>query len=527
MKPFKILFVDDEEINLLNFRMIFQGMYEIITAISGEEGLRCFQETDDIGLVISDQRMPGISGTDMLSKIYEIDPDPIRVLLTAHSQVEYILDAINLGRIYQYILKPWDTSELIRLIDRAKDLYLLKKENFDLTEELSENNKSLELINQKLWDMNDVLEKDVLRRKRLEASLRESEERFRKFTQASQDIIVLFDIAGKMLYVNPAAYALLGYNDQELINKSLATKLHLDDRRIVRDEIKMLLSSNLKPMVMEVKIQKKNKEYLDMEMGLFCMDMTDGERIIGSVVRDISQRKKDEEQLLLSEKRLSDLSAMLITAQDDERRRISMELHDEFGQSLAALKLQLHAMENKLYSDETPQKDETVEGLRELRQYVNIQIDYVRNLSHELWPAAVDDLGIDAAFKNLISKFLKYSDIDIDINMEPIGSHFSVEEQRHLYRLLQESLNNIIKHADAKAVQIHAGLVDDDVVIAVHDNGCGFDVDAVSKVTGKTRGIGLQAIAERVKLLNGKMQINSRPGMGTSIIFTLSPNGDK
>ena len=257
------------------------------------------------------------------------------------------------------------------------------------------------------------------------------------------------------------------------------------------------------------------------------MDMTDGERIIGSVVRDISQRKKDEEQLLLSEKRLSDLSAMLITAQDDERRRISMELHDEFGQSLAALKLQLHAMENKLYSDETPQKDETVEGLRELRQYVNIQIDYVRNLSHELWPAAVDDLGIDAAFKNLISKFLKYSDIDIDINMEPIGSHFSVEEQRHLYRLLQESLNNIIKHADAKAVQIHAGLVDDDVVIAVHDNGCGFDVDAVSKVTGKTRGIGLQAIAERVKLLNGKMQINSRPGMGTSIIFTLSPNGDK
>ncbi len=111
MIPFKILFVDDEEINILNFRMIFQDRYEIVTALSGEEGLRCFEKTPDIGLVISDQRMPGISGTEMLSRMYDVDPDPIRVLLTAHSQVEYILDAINLGRIYQYILKPWDRNE--------------------------------------------------------------------------------------------------------------------------------------------------------------------------------------------------------------------------------------------------------------------------------------------------------------------------------------------------------------------------------------------------------------------------------
>jgi response regulator RpfG family c-di-GMP phosphodiesterase len=210
MKPFKILFVDDEEINLLNFRMIFQDRYEIITALSGEEGLRCFQKTEDIGLVISDQRMPGISGTDMLGKIYDIDPDPIRVLLTAHSQMEDVLDAINLGRIYQYILKPWDTHELSLVIDRARDLYRLKKENISLTDELAEKNRNLELTNQKLLNVNEKLERDVQRRKKLEASLRESEERFRKFTQASQDIIILFDITGKGLYTNPAVKSLLG-----------------------------------------------------------------------------------------------------------------------------------------------------------------------------------------------------------------------------------------------------------------------------------------------------------------------------
>ena len=522
MQAFKILFVDDEEMNLLNFKMIFEDRYEIITALSGEDGLRCFQENTNIGLVISDQRMPGISGTDMLSKIYDIDPDPIRVLLTAHSQVEDIMDAINLGRIYQYILKPWDANDLNRVIDRAKDHYLLRKENISLTRQLAEKNKNLELTNQKLLIANKELERDVQRRKTLQESLRESEERFREFTQASQDIIVLFDIAGKGLYMNPAVEKLLGYSDQEFTDKALATALHPDDRKIVREEITTLLATNQAPRAREVKIQKKNQEYLDMEMTLLCIELGSGERIVGSIIRDISGRKIAEEQLRLSEKRLGDLSAMLITAQDDERRRLAMELHDEFGQSLAALKMQLRALENKMYTYEESQKDMILDDLRELRQYVNLQIENVRSLSRELWPMMVDHLGIDAAFDNLLTSFLEHSDLEVDLNLEPIGQFFSVEEQRHLYRLLQESINNVIKHADAKNIQISTKQVGDDIVLAVHDNGCGFDVDAVSKSTGKTRGIGLQSMAERMKLLNGIMLISSNPPMGTSVMFTLS-----
>jgi len=522
MRTFKILFVDDEEINLLNFRMIFQDRYEIITALSGEEGLECFKATEEIGLIISDQRMPGISGTEMLSRIYDIDPDPIRVLLTAHSQVDDILDAINYGRIYQYILKPWDTNELNSVIDRARDLYQLKKENISLTDELAEKNKNLEFANQKLVHVNVALERDVQRRKELEESLRESEERFRKFTQASQDVIVLFDNVGNALYANPAVETLLGYKAEELTDKPLRDLIYKKDIKSVSEEIGTLLETTLPPRAREIRVQKKDKSFLDMEMNLFCIDLTSGERIVGTIARDISKRKEDEKQLRLSEERLGDLSAMLITAQDDERRRISMELHDEFNQSLAALKLQLHAMENKIYGENEIPKEEIVSGLRELRQYVNGLIEFVRNMSRELWATAVDDLGIDAAFGNLIGSFRKYTEIDLDINMEPIGHFFSTQEQRHLYRMIQESFNNIIKHAEAKDVQIRAREVGDTVVLAVHDNGCGFDVDAVSKSTGKTRGIGLQAIAERVKLLDGTLEINSRPGMGTSIIFTFA-----
>ncbi len=143
MSQFKILFVDDEEINLLNFRVIFQDRYEIITSLSGEEALDIFNKTSNIGLVISDQRMPGISGVELLSTIYRIAPETIRVLLTAHSQVEYVLDALNRGPIYQYILKPWDTHELSAIIDRAKNLYQLTIENRHLTKELALKNRTL------------------------------------------------------------------------------------------------------------------------------------------------------------------------------------------------------------------------------------------------------------------------------------------------------------------------------------------------------------------------------------------------
>lgn len=257
-------------------------------------------------------------------------------------------------------------------------------------------------------------------------------------------------------------------------------------------------------------------------MNFFCIDLEVGERILGSIIRDITERKIAERSLRLSEERLGDLSAMLITAQDDERRRIAMELHDEFGQSLAALKLQLRALENNLYNSDQLQKDEIAEGLQELRQYVNVQIENVRHLSRDLWPMLVDDLGVDAAFDNLFSGFLEYSDIDIDINMVPLRGYFSVEQQRHLYRLLQESLNNVVKHADAKSMRIRTELAENSIVLAIHDNGCGFDAEAVSAYTGKTRGMGLQAMAERVKILNGRMEINSSPGKGTSIIFTLA-----
>ena len=302
--------------------------------------------------------------------------------------------------------------------------------------------------------------------------------------------------------------------------------LHPKFRKIVRKDVAGLFATNTSPPTREVKVQRKNKEYLDVEVNFFCISLESGERIVGSIIRDITKRKKARELLRLSEERLGDLSAMLINAQDDERRRIAMELHDEFGQSLAALKLQLRGMENKIHKGNEYRRSAIVEDLSELRLYVNQQIENVRSLSHDLWPLIVDDLGVDAAFDNLISNFLKHADMELDLSMEAIGHFFSTEQQRHLYRLLQESLNNVIKHAEAKNISIIAKQVENKVMLAIHDDGVGFDTVAVASDTGTSRGMGLQAMDERVKILNGTMEIHSKPGKGSSIVFSIATDSE-
>lgn len=133
MEKAKILYVDDEEINLSNFRMAFEDEYAVLTAISGDEALFLFEREGDIAVVVADHRMPGMTGVELLAKIFEMDPDPVRMILTAYTDVKDIIDAINSGRVYHYILKPWEEDRLRISLHRAAETYLLTKENKHLS----------------------------------------------------------------------------------------------------------------------------------------------------------------------------------------------------------------------------------------------------------------------------------------------------------------------------------------------------------------------------------------------------------
>ncbi|WPD22415.1 MAG: response regulator [Candidatus Electrothrix scaldis] len=136
MTKLKLLYVDDERVNLTNFTIAFKKKYQIYTANSGPEALKIFQENDDIAIVVTDQRMPGMTGVELLQHIKEHNEDAIRIILTAYTDATDIIDSINKGHIYQYIVKPWIEKDLAQVLDKASEIFLLVRENKRLVKEL-------------------------------------------------------------------------------------------------------------------------------------------------------------------------------------------------------------------------------------------------------------------------------------------------------------------------------------------------------------------------------------------------------
>ncbi len=164
MKKTKLLYVDDEKVNLTNFRIAFQDDFQVLTALSGTEALALFKQHHDVAVVVADQRMAGMSGVELLTALYGIDPGPIRIILTAYSDVRDIIGAINQGHIYEYILKPWDEETLRASLKKAEEKFRLFKENLRLIAELKEKNEELR-------QANIQLQEDMETQRRMEKAL--------------------------------------------------------------------------------------------------------------------------------------------------------------------------------------------------------------------------------------------------------------------------------------------------------------------------------------------------------------------
>lgn len=147
-----ILYIDDESNNLVSFKATFRRDFKVYTAESAKEGKKILEEKP-IQVIISDQRMPEMTGVDFFESIIDEYPEQIRILLTGYTDIQAVIDAINKGQVYRYITKPWNEHELKMTIENAFEIYRLRKENKQLTKELIRANKQLEfLLRQKLLD---------------------------------------------------------------------------------------------------------------------------------------------------------------------------------------------------------------------------------------------------------------------------------------------------------------------------------------------------------------------------------------
>jgi signal transduction histidine kinase len=223
------------------------------------------------------------------------------------------------------------------------------------------------------------------------------------------------------------------------------------------------------------------------------------------------------DELRKSEERLHRLSSDLFAVQEKERKRISFELHDELGQSMAALKLQVGSIARRLGS---AKQEELKSDCEEMRENINQIIENVRRLARDLSPVVLDDLGLQAAIEYLVNNFAKIYNVEVSYRPTDINHLFTEESQRNIYRILQEALTNIGKHAKAKHVSLVIDKEDNKIIFRVKDDGRGFNVQKVFDQKADERGMGLEAMSERVRILGGKINFVSRPGIDTTVTFT-------
>jgi signal transduction histidine kinase len=232
---------------------------------------------------------------------------------------------------------------------------------------------------------------------------------------------------------------------------------------------------------------------------------------------EVAENRALSDHLYIQSKQRGELLKHLITAQEDERKRVARELHDDLGQALGALALQTEAVEQLIDSD----TEGAINQLTLTRELITDTTDRMYDLILALRPSTLDDLGLVAALQSHAERFLSGSGIDFELNTDGLTSRLEPEMETALYRIYQEALNNVRRHSGAKRVSISMIKQDDFLESEVQDDGRGFDFSGLDSNEDNPHGLGLLGIKERVNQLGGEVEIISKPGSGTLIRLRL------
>ena len=209
-----------------------------------------------------------------------------------------------------------------------------------------------------------------------------------------------------------------------------------------------------------------------------------------------------------------EFSRQLIASQEHERKRIAAELHDSLGQDLLVVKNRA-LLALKADGLQPPARDQ----LRQIDEIATRSLEAVRDLAHHLTPYQLDHLGLSAALRSMIAAAANSADLALDVNVEPVDGLLALEHQINLYRIVQEAVSNVVRHAGARTAAVHVRRVADSVVATIRDDGRGFALprDAAGRLA---LGFGMSGMAERARILGGHIEVLSTPGSGTHIEVT-------
>ncbi|MCX5893142.1 MAG: PAS domain-containing protein [Deltaproteobacteria bacterium] len=434
-------------------------------------------------LILSDYHLPHFNGLAALALAQEHCPAVPFIFVSGAIGEEVAIDTLKRGAT-DYVLKD-RLSRLVPAVKRA-------------------------------------LREAAERRERREAeeALRESEQRYRLLVKSLPAVVYRGYFDCSVDFVDQKVAELTGYSKEEFDSR----RLKWLDLVIPEDQPRFRESfltglKGAKSYLREYRIKSKDGDIRWIqERGQIICNPEGRVEYVSGVFFDITASQRDKMALLESEQRLRFLTSQLLEAQEKERKRISMELHDDLGQSLTVMKLQIRSIEMALREDDQP---ELKRECQELRQYVDGVIDNVRRLSRDLSPAILEDLGLQSALNYLLEGLGKHLTIKLSQEVEDLNSLFPAEAQIVIYRIFQECLNNIAKHAGACQVSVNVRRDGEAVAFTLEDDGAGFNMDQVRGRAAGERGLGLAALDERARMLGGNCKISSQPGRGTKVVCTI------
>jgi len=455
MDKIKVLYVDDEVSNLTAFKASFRRVFDIHLAESAKDGINILN-TRPIEVVIADQKMPGITGVDFFESIIKTHPTPIRILLTGYSDIKTVINAINKGKIYQYVTKPWDDYDLKITIENAYHLYHLKEQNSKLTT------------------------------------------KYQKVFSECADPIILFDTKNRIFDYNKATLDLFQLQPSSLNLTSFETliKDKNDQNYIIN---KIIEKGFVKDYECQIITEKNTVRNCLISANKITNNYGD---IISyqAIIKDITEKSKINQILLKT----------AIQSQEKERERIAKDLHDGLGQSLAAIKIKLEFL--KAISD----KKDIYSPIDYLLQD---SIHQLKEICFNALPTVLIDYGLIKAISNLCSK-TSTENFKIHFSHNPSFSKKTQELDVAIYRIIQEFINNTIKHSNASEVFISIQDDNGNINLNLKDNGLGFNITDLTLYDGH----GLKNIKTRVESFNGQVNFNSIIAEGTEFDISIPFN---
>ncbi|WP_018432637.1 hybrid sensor histidine kinase/response regulator [Paraburkholderia atlantica] len=511
-----ILIVDDTPGNLgvVVDSLEARGI-RVLVALDGIEALEraVFSQPD---VILLDVKMPGIDGFETCRrlKLDERTRDIPVLFMTSLTGNEDRVEGFLAGGV-DYVTKPLRVDEMVARVGVHLELRVMHKQvlaqNRQLLAEVAIRTETEAALSQ----ARDDLERRVALRTeelaRANACLQASEARFRAIVETSPVPLCITSMPdGHILYTNQPLRELFGMDERLIAN---IADFYAD--RAERERLIEHLRTKGSLRNREIQFRRVDGTRF-WAMATARVATYDDSPAIYVGLNDITGRKQMEQELVESREQQRELSAYMEAIREEERKRIAMEIHDELGQLLTALKMDVSLLKMRIAHD-----PEASKKADDMRQLVEGTISMVRNVASHLRPAALN-FGIVSALEWLVEEFNRRHAIACELRIEGGDPALSDAHATALFRIAQASLTNVARHADATRVEVTLASTAAKLVLQVRDDGRGFD----HQVVRRDYSYGLLGMNERARLIGGSLSIDSAPGAGTMVSIHIPLDGE-